>query len=117
MSIIANAPQSLVGKLAEGRLTLWEALTTANHTGDSLPVGDAKVSITAHAFGTWGGAVLALEGTLDGTTWGALNDASGEPVALSANGFVSLSDLPIAVRPRLSTVGSGADIDILLLAR
>lgn len=73
---------------------------------------------TWQASGTWGGATLAFEGSNDGATWFALTNAAGGAAAtLTANGGLSTNELPLYVRPNLTTVGSGASLTVTCLMR
>jgi hypothetical protein len=96
-------------------MAVWP-LTTADHTGDALSWADwADRSVTFT--GTWGGATAALEGSNNGTDWIALADPQGTAITKTANGIEAVLELTRFVRPRLSTVGSGAVVSATILMR
>ncbi|MDA0798720.1 MAG: hypothetical protein O2884_08630 [Chloroflexi bacterium] len=98
-------------------LTLWEALTTANHTGSGVEFPGAS-DRSVQVFGTFGGATLILEASLDGgTTWAQMHEPDGTAIAFTGAGIVSVGENSLMIRARLSVVGSGADLDCYLLHR
>lgn len=97
--------------------TLWEAVTTANHTGDSVGLSGAPDK-TVQVIGTFGGATVILEGSNDGgTTWAQLHDFTGALLSFTAAGITVVAENPLLIRARLSVVGSGADVDVYLVSR
>lgn len=93
------------------------SLTTADPTGDAISVPGAS-DRCFQAFGTWGGATLVLEGSLDGgTTWFTLSDPQGSAISETANAGKAIAENPLSIRPRLSAVGVGASVDVYLLSR
>lgn len=97
-------------------LISW-TLTSADDTGDSFEFSNFA-DRTWQATGTWGGATLALEGSNDGQNWFALSNlASGSAATLTADGGASTLELPRYGRPRLSTAGTGASIEVSVCAR
>lgn len=73
---------------------------------------------TFTATGTWGGATLTIEGSGDGTTWVALNNAAGGAAATAtANKAMAIIEIPRYVRPNLTTAGVGAAVTVILTAR
>jgi len=98
-----------------GQSVIWETVTETNATGSAFNVAFAKTSITFQAIGTIGGATLTFQGSLDGTNWFTLKTSAGLDATLTAAGGLSISNLPIYVRPS-SSGGSGSDMDILCFA-
>jgi hypothetical protein len=92
-------------------------LTTADPTGQAVIGADfADRSFTLT--GTWGGATATLEGSNDGTTWVPLSDAAGATDATAtANKAITVVELTRYIRPKLTTIGSGATVTATLLAR
>lgn len=85
------------------------ALTTADHTGDAVEIPGGVDKVFQAIAGTAGGATIALEGSLNGTNFFSLHDQDGTAIAYTASGGDGVSEGPIRyVRPRLTTVGSGA---------
>ena len=102
----------------DGSLILFSwALTTANP--DGAPVGSAEwADRTWQAVGTWGTAILALQGSNDGINWFSMsNAAGGVAIAITANLGVASIELPLMVRPVLTTVGIGAAVTVTCLMR
>lgn len=104
--------------LGDGSLNLYSwALTTANPDGAPIQAPE-WADRTWQATGTFGGATVAFQGSNDNVTWFSLTNAAGAAaVALTAAGGASTVELPLYVRPNLTTVGSGAAISVTLLAR
>jgi hypothetical protein len=97
-------------------LYTW-ALTTANADGASIQAPEWS-DRTWQAQGTWGGATLTIQGSNDGTNWFTLyNAATGVPITFTANGGATPIELPLYMRPNLTTAGSGATVTVTMLAR
>ncbi len=96
-------------------LPTW-ALSTANP--DGLPLNKPSfMQMTWTAQGAWGGATLTLQGSNDGSNWFALTKfASSTAAAFTADGIVMTNEAPLFVRPNLTSVGSGAAINVVLCA-
>ena len=90
-------------------------LTTADHTGAAMPAVEFETT-TIQATGTFGGATLQAEGSMDGTNFFALNDNFGDSASFTSAGISSIAERAQYIRPRLSSVGSGADIDVVLMS-
>lgn len=96
-------------------LPTW-ALTTVNP--DGLPLNKPSfMQMTWTAQGVWGGATLTLQGSNDGSNWFALTKfASSTAATFTADGIVTTNEAPLFVRPDLTSVGSGAAINVVLCA-
>lgn len=91
-------------------LKRW-VLTTADGTGDALPIPihpDKAVQVS----GTFGGATCLIEGSLNGTTWETLRDPAGAALSFTAAGLKQILETVAFIRPRLSVAGSGASINV-----
>jgi len=84
-------------------------------------VGDAQALShypmkAVQAIGTFGvGGSVAIEGSMDGTNWGALRDSTGTAIALTAATIVrDVLENPRFIRPRV-TAGDGATTLTLML--
>ena len=92
-------------------------LLTADHTGSgasAVEYADRSVQVA----GTFDGATVIIEGSNDGgTTWAQLRDPAGTLISFTAAGLKSIMELTGQIRPRLSVVGTAADLEINLLAR
>jgi hypothetical protein len=102
----------------DGSLIFYSWALTSTNT-DGAPIKSAEwADRTWQAQGTWGGATLAFEGSNDGSTWFSMsNAASGSAIALTANGGATTIEVPLYVRPNLTTAGAGATITVTLLMR
>lgn len=67
--------------------------------------------------GTFNGASIGLEGSNDGTTYHALNDLSGTPIALAASGLAQVLELTRYVRPAMTGGGGSTSLTTTLLAK
>lgn len=85
----------------------WELAQAA--TGDqqvASPTGDRSVQV----FGTFGGASVRWEGSLDGVNYSALTDPQGNELSMSANKLEAVLELAPFIRP----VVSGGDVSTSL---
>ena len=103
-------------KYGNTSLATWN-LTTADPTGDVIErpgASDRSVQVK----GTFGGATVVLEGNLDGgDVFATLHDPGGVAITFTAAGVLAISENVTHVRAKLSPVGSGADVTVLLLSR
>lgn len=101
---------------AYSQLHTW-SLTTADHTGDAIEVPGAADKTVQFIDSAWGSATVKLEGSIDGTNYVALNDPLGNEIAATAGDpiFQVLENVRY-IRPRLTTVGSGATVPVYLLS-
>lgn len=98
-------------------LHTW-TLTTADHTGDAVTGYEDYADVTVQVLGTFGGATMTLEGSLDGgTTYAPLTDPQGNAIAKTAAALESVSEAVPRLRPRLSTVGVGATLTVIVYQR
>lgn len=96
-------------------LFTW-TITTANADGAPLE-WTAWADRCVTATGTWGGATLTWEGSNDGSTWVALNNAQGTAATWTANKALQIVEVPRFARPNLTVVGVGASVTVTLCAR
>ena len=117
MATVTPTHNKDVGSGDGSAVTFTWALTTANT--DGAPIEWVEwADRTFTATGTWGGATLTIEGSGDGTTWVALNNAAGGTAATAtANKGMAIIEIPRYVRPNLTTPGTGATITVTLTAR
>lgn len=96
------------------KLVLWEGMT-ANGSGDPVSFPEhyeAYVQIV----GTWDTATMVLEGSLDGTNYTTLDDIEASAISLtSGSAVLKLRDVPLKIRPTLSSVDESTDLDVYLL--
>lgn len=92
----------------------WETLTEAD-TAAAMPLPRPCPLGAIESNGTWGGATVVLQGSIDGTNWFGLSDPGGAAVSLTADGG-DVAAMPVNyVRPSPSG-GTGQDLDITVLA-
>jgi len=98
--------------------TVTWVLTTADPNGAYVtPYGD-YADRTLHVFGTFGGATVVLDGSLDGgTNSEILTDPQGNAISKTAAAIEAVLEVVSAIRPRLSVVGAGATITCILYMR
>lgn len=99
----------------------WEAIgtTSADDTGAAVHVPGGFSDVTIQVLGTFAGSTLTIQGSNDGgTTWTALNDSRGEgnAMAFTAANLMTLNELPLQIRPVL-TSGSSSDLDVIAIIR
>ena len=99
-------------------LVTWETVTE-NDTCAAVAINLVGVDIEVHMFGTFGGGVMDIEGSNDGTNFDSILDGAGDTIAVAADGFVpqGLANLPGYLQPVASTAGTSRDIDIKMLIR
>lgn len=100
-----------------GDIWLWETMGNADE-GSALEIAGAPDSVVVQAIGTFGGATVALQGSVDGTNYFDLDDLGGSAVVLTAAGGtgVAAGDVPRYIRPATSG-GTGTDVDVYVLVR
>lgn len=70
----------------------------------------------SNGVGTFGGATVTLQGSLDGTNWATLTDAQGNAISVTSAALEAVTELVRYIRP-VVTGGSGTDVTVLLLMR
>ncbi len=101
-----------------GNTTLhtWN-LTTADPTGDAICNPGASDRTVQFIGANYGGATVVLEWSLDDVVYVTATDGQGNAVSFTADGGEMISENALFFRPRLSVVGTGAIIQVLLLSR
>lgn len=99
----------------EGRTTIATWVLGAGD--DGYPVRYAGAADrTVQIVGTFGGATVTLQGSLDGTNWATLTDAQGNAISVTSAALEAVTELVRYIRP-VVTGGSGTDVTVLLLMR
>ena len=98
---------------------VWN-LTTAAPTGEAME--DVEYSDRTWAmYGTLGGAVCTIEGAgtnVDANFGGLSNAAGAATLTMNATtGAKTVIEAPQYMRPKLTTVGVGADLSVVCIAR
>ncbi len=118
MGTVTPAVQSIAEVSDRAKVWLWTALTTTNPTGISVSVAGTVLALTVTAKGTWGAsALITMQGSLDGTNWFTLKKADGNDATFSADGLLSLADLPAFLRPLESAGDGSTTVNVTLLVR
>jgi hypothetical protein len=114
MSTIPAIPQNTNNSLNQtGRaLFVWTGLNSSNLDGESIGCGFANISITLLASGTWNGATCTIQGSFDAVNWFPLSKINGDPAALTADAIISLGDLPLYIRPLVSSAGGSTNLTV-----
>lgn len=95
-------------------IATWEGLT-AGDVGQAIDyVGHADR--TVQAFGTFNGATVTLQGSLDGSNWATLNDAQGNAIEITSARLEAVTELPLYIRPSVSA-GTGVSVTVKLFMR
>jgi hypothetical protein len=113
---MATVPATIIE--GEGRtfIVTWAGLAEGD-VGAAIRFGGAA-DRTVQVIGTFGGATLRLEGTLEAqpTTWLPLNDAQGDPIEITAARLEAITELVRQVRPAVVD-GAGTNLTVLMLLR
>lgn len=94
-------------------------LTTADHTGDPVMFPQHR-DVCWHANGTWGGATFKPEGSNSSTSahFGTLKNADGgSDISFTADAGSPANSTATSLykRPRLTTVGVGATVNVVAI--
>jgi len=87
---------------------------TESDTFEPVKIERAVFAMSLQASGTFGGATVALHGSLDGTTYAALDDAQGTAIGLSAAGISACGVAAMWIKP-VATGGSSQSVDVTLM--
>jgi hypothetical protein len=111
---MATVFPTVLERPAQSYLAQWVGMTTGD-VGDRIDyVGHADR--TVQVVGTFGGATVTLQGSLDGANWATLNDAQGQPIEITAARIEAVTEMVLFIRP-IVTGGSGANVTVLLMMR
>lgn len=96
-------------------LVTWEGLAQGD---DGAPVRlEAYTDKTVQVVGTFGtGGTVVWEGSLDGTTWGALHDPQGATLSVTDSSCEVVAESPIYIRPRVSAGDGSTALTAMLVA-
>jgi hypothetical protein len=84
----------------------WLLLTTTDNVGAAFPCA-AFSDRTIQVYGSFFGATITIQGSLDGTNWFTLNDQSDNALTVTTAGGDSVQQLTRFIRPSLSGGDSG----------
>lgn len=94
---------------------VWSGVSTAD-SGEALTVDNLAVEMYFNATGTFGGATVGLEGSVDGVNWFTITDAADATIAMTAAGVVEFKKQPLYLRPTI-TGGTGDSLQIMVFIR
>jgi len=91
----------------------WEGVGESD-TCEAVEIDRLPYAYTVQAGGTFGGATVALHGSLDGVTYSPLSDRDGDVIGMTTAGYSEISTFTKFLRPVISG-GSSADLNLTLL--
>jgi len=94
----------------------WLLLTTTNTTGDAFACA-AFSDRTIQVYGTFGGATITIQGSLDGTNWATVNDQSDNALTFTTARMDSVQQLTRFIRPLLSGGDGTTSLNVRLCAK
>lgn len=94
----------------------WTFTGVASETGPALQGFAEWADRSVQMSGTWNGATVLLEGSIDGTTYLPLTDPQGNAISKTADALEAITEIVNFVRPRCSS-GAVTSLTILVLAR
>ena len=97
-------------------LYLWEALVSGSLDGVSIVI-PGRSDMCVQVVGTFDTATLTMQGSNDGTNWATLTDPQGNDIAFTSAGIEQILEKTRFVRPLVSSVGAGTDLDVYLYVR
>lgn len=99
----------------ESRITLATWDMAAGDTAEAVRYA-GSADRTVQIIGTFGGATVAIYGSLNGTDWAPLTDAQGNAISMTSAGIEAITELVRFIRP-VVTGGSGTAVTVMLLLR
>lgn len=113
-TITATVQRVKDGGVFDCYLATWAGMGNAD---DGTPVRMAGASDRAVQIeGTFGGATVAMQGSMDGTLWQPLTDPQGNAISTTAAKLEQISELTRYIRP-LTSGGVGTNITVRLLLK
>lgn len=94
----------------------WTFTGVASETGPALQGFAEWADRSVQMSGTWNGATVLLEGSIDGTTYLPLTDPQGNAISKTADALEAITEIVNFVRPRCSS-GAVTSLTIIVLAR
>ena len=91
----------------------WAGVTEAD-TCAPVKVEPAMFAYSMQTSGTFGSATVSLHGSIDGTNYVALKDATGTAISATAAGIVSGGQIALYLKP-VATGGSSQSLTFTLM--
>lgn len=67
--------------------------------------------------GTFGGATIAIQGSIDGVEWGTLGNAQGDPLSFTSGRIEAVAELVAFIKPVITGGDGTTAITVSLIAR
>lgn len=94
----------------------WEAANSTDGASAYALNGRLGLSAAIQVVGTFGGATVKLQVSVDGVTYYDLSDTAGNPISATAAGIFEFSTSAVYIKPDISG-GTGDDLDIFVALR
>lgn len=96
----------------------WTGFASGSLTGATENFSRYR-QLTVQVKGTFAGATVAVEGSIDGSNFQTLNDTRGEGNAASftAANIVQLNEVPPYVRPVVTAASNLTSLDVVMVGR
>ncbi len=114
---MAVKPHTSVNKGAGVNVYTWVNMQE-NDTGEPIQM-PASADKTVHADGVFGvGGSVTMQGSNNNVAYGALNDADGTAVALTADTIVQMvRENPLFIRPAVTAGDGNTDLIVTLVVK
>lgn len=112
MAVIAKTSTRLAGGIYR---IAWLSIGNADQGTQENAV--TEMAATVQVTGTFGGATLLVEGTLDGTTWATLNDVQGNPLSFTTARIEEIQEYLVTAIRVSTTGGAGTSLNAYLVFR
>lgn len=95
----------------------WSGLGQSDD-GAPMEINGNVVDFVVQAVGDFSGSgTIGLQGSNDGSNWGAVADPSGAAIDLGADELVGAATIPALVRPIVNGGDGSTDIDVVVIVR
>lgn len=101
--------------LGASRIT-WANIATGDTTTETLISGQSGAIGTFQVTGTFGGATVSLQGSVDGANFANITDAAGNAISLTAAGLKEFSTAAPFIRAGISG-GTGMNVTVSVVVR
>lgn len=111
---MATVAATVAERPAQSFLATWANLASGDVGAPVDYVGHADR--TVQVTGSFGGATVTLQGSLDKENWATLNDAQGNPIQITEARIEAVTELVLWIRPSVAG-GTSTDVTVNLLMR
>lgn len=106
-----DAPDSLRGQVV---LVTW--VLASGETGAGVEMGNLA-DRSAQVAGTFGGASVGIQGSLDGTNWASLTDPQGNALTFSGAKIETVVEMTRYLRPVVTGGDETTDLTVTVMFR